>query len=128
MIASRTGRVGPIEALLSNGADVNAREHKKKTALMWAAAEGNLEAVDVLLKAGADFRTPLSSGFTPFFFAIREGRTDVALRLVQAGANVNDYMRPMNGSGSPKGRRTTALILAVENGHFQLAAALLKAG
>jgi ankyrin repeat protein len=128
MTASRTGRVGPVEALLRHGAKVNAQERKKQTALMWAAAAGNVEVVDALLRAGADFRTPLSSGFTPFFFAVREGRTDVALRLIQAGVNVNDIMRPEKEGGSSKDWKTTALLLAIENGHFELAAALLKVG
>ena len=74
--------------------NVNARERKGQTALMWAAAEGHSEVVDALLKAGADFRTPLTSGFTPLFFAVREGRSEVALRLLEAGVDVNEAMRP----------------------------------
>jgi ankyrin repeat protein len=122
MTASRTGLVGPVKALLARGADVNARESKNQTALMWAAAEGHVEVVDALLKAGADFRTPLASGFTPFFFAVREGRSDAVARLIEAGVDVNEIMRPKDGPP------TTPLLLAVENGHFGLAAALLAAG
>jgi ankyrin repeat protein len=126
MTASRTGRLGPVKALLSRGAKLNAREHKGQTALMWAAADGHAEVVDALLKAGADFRTPLASGFTPLFFAVREGRIDVASRLIQAGADVNEIMRDEreDDSNDP----INPLILAVENGHFELAVALLKAG
>jgi uncharacterized protein len=123
MIASRTGRLGPVKALLTRGAEVNAREKKQQTAIMWAAAEGHLDVVDALLAAGADFKTPLASGFTPLFFAIREGRTPVALRLVDAGVKINDVMQPQRG-----GKATTALLLAIENGHFELAAALLNDG
>lgn len=127
MTAARTGRIEPVKALLAKGADVNARERKDQTALMWAAAEGNLDVVAALLKAGADFRTPLSSGFTPFFFAVREGRSPVVFRLLEAGIDVNEPLRPQR-SGASRGRPTTALLLAVENGHFELAVALLKAG
>ena len=123
MTAARTGRIGPVQALIGRGADVNAREHQGQTALMWAAAEGHLEIVDALLKAGADFRTPLKSGFTPLFFAVREGRTKVVLRLLEAGIDVNETMRPQQG-----GKPINALLLALENGHFELAVALLKAG
>lgn len=123
MSASRTGRVGPVRALLARGAEVDAREHKGQTALMWAAAEGHAEVVDALLQATADFQTPLASGFTPLFFAIREGRTAVVFRLLKAGAKVDDVLRPKRG-----GKATNALLLSIENGHFELAAALLKAG
>jgi uncharacterized protein len=128
MIASRTGRLGPVEALLARGADVDAREQKNQTALMWAAAAGNTEVVDALLKKGADSRTPLASGFTPFFFAVREGQRGVALRLVQAGVDVNEIMKPAGSKNSHDKQSSTALILAIENGHFELAAALLNAG
>ena len=123
MIASRTGNAGPVQALLAAGAHVNSQERKGQTAIMWAAAEGHIEVVDALLKAGADFRTPLASGFTPLFFAVREGRTAVVLRLLEAGVDVNENMRPQRG-----GKATSPLLLAMENGHFELAAALLNAG
>src|SRR4051812_12852753 len=126
MTASRTGVIGPVEALLSHGAEVNARERRQQTALMWAAAEGNTEVVEILLKSGADFRTPLRSGFTPFFFAVREGRLKAALELIKAGADVNETLHSQPGRDAVP--PTTALILAVENGHFELAKALLDAG
>jgi ankyrin repeat protein len=128
MTASRTGQLGPVKALLARNVDVNAREHKGQTALMWAAAEGHVAVVDALLKADADFRTPLSSGFTPLFFAVREGRKEVVFRLLEAGLGVNETMRPERRFGAARGRATSALLLAVENGHFDLALALLNAG
>jgi uncharacterized protein len=128
MTAARTGRLTPVKALLARGADVNARDAKGQSALMWAAAEGNLEVVDVLLDAGADFRTPLPSGFTPLFFAIREGKSGVVFRLLTAGCDINDPLKPEQRFGSGRRRATNPLLLAVENGHFELAAALLSAG
>ena len=65
-----------IDALLEAGADMEAKERNGQTAMMWAAAEGNLEAVRILMDAGADYKTPLSGGFTPFYFAIREGASE----------------------------------------------------
>ena len=131
MTAARTGKVGPVKALLSRGAIVDAKERRGQTALMWAAADGHAAVVELLLKAGADFRTPLpDSGFTPLFFAAREGRTEVVRALLlKAGADVNDTMQPRKPSGKgPRTKGTSALILAVENGHFELALALLEAG
>lgn len=126
MTAARTGRLGPVRALLARGAKVDTRERKGQTALMWAAAEGHLDVVDALLTAGADFRTPLTSGFTPLFFAIREGRSEVVFRLLKAGIDVNAAMQPGGKAASTRG--LTPLLLAIENGHFELAAALLKRG
>ena len=40
MMAARTGRIDAVQALLNNGADVNAKETwGGTTALMWAVAE-----------------------------------------------------------------------------------------
>jgi ankyrin repeat protein len=128
MTAARTGKVAPVKALLARGADVNAKERKGQTALMWAAAEGNTEVVDLLLKAGAEYRQPLDNGFTPFLFAVREGRLDVVRRLLKEGVDVNEPMHPKHPNGKNVRPNTSALILAVENGHFELGEALLEAG
>ncbi len=128
MTAARTGKSGSVRALLAHGADANAKERRGQTAIMWAAAEGYAPVVDLLLKAGADFRSSLDYGFTPFFFAVREGRTDAARVLLKAGVGINDVMQPLKTSGKSPRKGTSALILAVENGHFELAVALLEAG
>jgi uncharacterized protein len=128
MTASRTGRLPAVEALLARGAEVDAREHKGQTALMWAAADGHVHVVDALLKSGADIRASLPSGFTPLFFAVREGRIKVVSKLIQAGADVNETMHPARKKSSTGAKPTNALLLAVENGHFELAGLLLSAG
>jgi ankyrin repeat protein len=136
MTAARTGKVGAVNALLSHGADVHAKESTHgQTAIMWAAAEGNAEAVEALIKGGADFRAHLDSGFTPLLFAVREGRINVVQTLRKAGADVNETVltshkagrRPGN-AGSAPAAGCSALVLAVANGHFELASFLLDAG
>lgn len=127
MTASRTGRPGPVKVLLARNANVNATERKGQTAVMWAAADGHVDVVEALMEAGADYRKSLPSGFTPFFFAVREGRSSVVFRLLEHGIKVNDPLQPYGKNGEPTGKRTNALVLALENGHFELAAELLKA-
>jgi ankyrin repeat protein len=136
MTAARTGRVDAVKVLLAHGAVVDAKESKRgQTALMWAAAEGNVETVQVLIKAGANVHARLDSGYTPFLFAVREGRAGVVQALLKDGVDVNEAIeaqqtfakRPASGAGAPK-IGTSALILAVTNAHFELAANLLNAG
>ena len=128
MTAARTGKVGPVKALLARGAVVDAKERRGQTALMWAAADGHVAVVELLIKAGADFRTPLpGSGFTPLFFAAREGRTEVVRALLKAGVDVNETMQPRKPGGKTPAKGTSALILAIENGHYELALTLLDA-
>ena len=55
MTAARTGKEEAVRALLGKGAGVNAVGPRKQTALMWAAAEGNLEVVKLLIDAGPTF-------------------------------------------------------------------------
>ena len=134
MMAARSGSLDAVKALLARGARHDARERRGQTALMWAAAEGHTAVVRVLIDAGADINATLDSGFTPFFFAVREGRIDVVRALLKAGVDVHATLqRREGGPGSaalyrPVGKGTSALLLAVQNGHFELAIALVDAG
>lgn len=128
MTAARTGKPGPVKALLQRGADPNVRERAGQTALMWAAAEGNTEAVQLLLGAGADLKATVDSGFDAFFFAARNGRRETVRALLGAGADVRAAMEPRRPASRGPGRGTSALVLAIENGHYELALELLDGG
>ena len=129
MTASRTGRVGPVKALLDAGAKVDAKEKNGQTALMWAAAEGHAEVIELLIKSGADPKARLRSGFTPMLFAAREGRIEAVKALLKAGVDANEAIQTSRrGGGTTPKNGTSALNLAVENGHFELALELVKAG
>lgn len=129
MTAARTGNARAVQALIKRGADVNAKERRSQTALMWAAAEGHTEVVELLIKAGADIhaRVP-DSGFTSWFFAAREGRIGTVRALLKAGVDVNEPMEPQRPSGKSPVKGTSALLLAIENGHYELALDLIGAG
>jgi len=133
MTAARAGNAEVVSLLLARGANANASETvSRQTALMWAAAEGNVAAVEALLKGGAELRVRSKAGFTPFLFAAREGRLEVVKALLKAGAEVDDKQQnttPRPGSvNGPPANGTSALVLAVVNGHFELADFLLQAG
>jgi uncharacterized protein len=136
MLASRSGNAEAVKALLARGAKHDAREQHGQTALMWAAAEGNTAVIRALIEAGADIKATLESGFTPFFLAVREGRLDTVRAFLAAGIDVNATIpRPENAPRStaasyvrPVDRGTSPLLLAVQNGHFELAIALVDAG
>lgn len=127
MTAAKHGDAEVLKTLIENGAKTDATERKGQTALMWAAAEGNGEAVQVLIDSGADLSLELKSGFNAMMFAAREGRIDVVRRLLDAGVEVNAIMgKDKNGRGPRPG--TSALMLAVESGHFELALFLVSRG
>lgn len=129
MLAARSGDVEAVRALLARGPNHGARERHGQTALMWAAAEGNTAVVLALIEAGADINATVDSGFTPFFLAVREGRLDVVRAFLAAGIDVNAALQPRENAPRAVDRRgTSPLLLAVLNGHFELAIALVDAG
>ena len=137
MTAARTGSQEAVEALLAHGADPDARERRGQTALMWAAAEGHTGIVHALVEGGADVHASLTSGFTPLFFAVREGHVDVVQAFLDTGVDVNGVLERVkqgpdeavnNASYRPVDDGMSPLLLAVRNGHFELAAALIDAG
>jgi ankyrin repeat protein len=87
-----------------------------------------------LIESGADLNAALDSGFTAFFFAVREGRLETARAFLAAGIDVNKLMQRPQGAGrrggaGARGRQPTIpLTLAVQNGHLELAIALIDAG
>ena len=126
MTAARTGKVTAVKALLAHGANVNFKESRRgQTALMWAAADGNTAVVEELVEHGADLHAATKGGFTPLLFAVREGKIDTVRALLKAGANVNETWKAGRATGV---NGISAMVLAVANAHYELAAAMLDAG
>ena len=140
MLAARSGNVEAVKALLERGAKVDAKERLGQTALMWAAEEGHTAVVRALLDAGADMNATVDSGFQAFFFAVRGGHLDTVRAFLAAGADPKAMVqRPQTAGGRGgrggaggrlflRGPGSSALTLAVQNGHFELAIALVDAG
>jgi uncharacterized protein len=128
MTASRTGNVDVVKALLSHGADVSAKERKGQTAVMWGAAEGHADVVELLVNAGAKVNETLPSGFNALFFAVRAGKSAAVDVLLRYGADVNQALKPERSAGRAPRIGTSPLIMAIENGHLELAIHLVDAG
>jgi ankyrin repeat protein len=138
MTAARTGNVEAAEVLLEAGARVDARESwHGQTALMWAAAQGHPAMIERLLAAGADIDARSNveewerqmtaeprekwlppGGMTPLLFAAREGCTACVPVLAMAGADID--ATTADGLSGP--------VLALINGHYDTAAALVDVG
>ena len=136
MLASRAGNLAAVQALLARDARPEARERLGQTALMWAAAEGHAPVVRALLAAGASPLPTTDSGYPPLYFAIRHGHLETVRLLLPAATARAIIARPepstRQSAGAQRAARNrpplTPLSLAVQNGHFELAIALVDAG
>jgi ankyrin repeat protein len=139
MTVARTGNVAAAKVLINNGAKVDATETwQGQTALMWAVAQKHTDMVKELIMNGADVNArsatkiwerqnsaeprekwmPLGSQ-TPLMFAAREGCAACVPLLVAAKADVNATDIDDN---------LTPLIMALLNGKYDAANALIEAG
>lgn len=140
MLAIRTGETAVVEILIKAGANVNnVEKFHNQTPLMWAAsAPRNAgELVKLLLAKGADVKpralysdwgSQITSepraqyrpvgGLTALLYAARDGCYDCIEPLIGAGADVNQP--------TPEG--VTALMLALDNDHNEVAKMLMDRG
>jgi ankyrin repeat protein len=134
MWAAAEGHAEAVKVLLENGADLHARSQGSAGR---GGGRGNITAAanppavsDPPAVAGAapeEGKTavaaraaarPAATDFTPFLFAVRAGHIDTAKVLLAAGADPNETLA--DGTG--------ALVLAVTNARYELAAMLLDKG
>ena len=67
--AANYGHIDILQAVISDGADINAKGEGGNTALMEAAYAGHLDIVDFLVKKGADQTLTNDSGGNVLFYA-----------------------------------------------------------
>jgi len=82
-------RKGDVEALLKEGAEINAKNSDGWTALMKAAANKDEEKCRILVDAGADVNASDPNGYTALMGAASIGNTAIVLMLIEAKADVN---------------------------------------
>lgn len=92
--AAERGDLNATIQALSNGADIEAKDHSQKaTALAWASYRGRVNIVEYLLKNGANVNSIEANGMTPLHNAATKGHAQVADMLLKAGAkkDIPDY-------------------------------------
>lgn len=104
-----------LQALLSAGADPNAKTKKGRTPLMEAAKSGTLESVQSLLAAGAEVNLTDEAGQSALLHASKNGHTALTTVLLHAGAN----------PGIADRHHRDALILAVLGKRLQMLESLI---
>ena len=128
MTAARVGNPELTALLIDKGADLSVTVQDRQNAVSWAAAAGNIQVVKQLIRAGADYRFTPEDGFSPFFFAVREGHRDIVEYFIGLGIDASEPMSVKKAGPKQPKNGTTALTLAVENGHYALAIDLVDAG
>lgn len=90
--AAQDGHLEAVNLLLEYGANINARDYHKWTALHHAACEGHAEVVKRLIEAGVDINATDLIGYTALHRAIRPDNEAVVKILLKNGAgNSGDH-------------------------------------
>jgi uncharacterized protein len=117
--AAMRGDKSAVQALLSQGVDIDGAQGDGSTALHWAAFNDDIETTKMLLAAGANVKVTTREGaITPLFMASTNGNAAIIEALLKAGADVH----------SVKANGTTALMLAAASGNPEAVKMLLDHG
>jgi len=108
--------VAVLKHLLAAGAEVDARDKAKRTALLAAARANAIEVARVLIDAGANVNAKDNIRDTPYLYSAAEGRLEILRMTLKAGANLKDTNR-YGGTG---------LIPACHHGHPETVRELLR--
>ena len=86
-----SGSATLLENLITQGADVNARDKGAWTPLHLAAKNGHVEALQILLENGANMHVKdIKHGWTPLHIAIVSKQYESAKFLIRAGISVSE--------------------------------------
>ncbi|MBX9828307.1 MAG: ankyrin repeat domain-containing protein [Xanthobacteraceae bacterium] len=113
--AAERGELVVVRNLFREGARIDARDQRGRTALLAATHRNRVEVARFLIQEGADVNAKDFIQDTPFLYAGAEGRTEILTMALAAGANLKD----INRYGG------TALIPAAHHGHVEAVKILL---
>ena len=113
--AAERGELPVVRRLLADGARIDARDQRGRTALLAATQRNRVDIARFLIQEGADVNAKDFIQDTPFLYAGAEGRDEIVRLTLAAGANLKD----INRYGG------TALIPAAHHGHVETVKILL---
>ncbi|CAM3911073.1 ankyrin repeat domain-containing protein [Rheinheimera salexigens] len=116
--AAATGDSRQIAVLLSQGANIDARNALMRTPLMLATRANHIEAAKLLINAGADVNAKDAIQDSPYLYAGARGHLEILQMTLNNGAD----LASTNRYGG------TAIIPAAERGHVETVRTLIQAG
>ncbi len=114
--AADRGDLTTVQELLGAGAPVDARDERRRTALLLATHANHVEIAFALIAAGADVNARDEIDDSSFLYAGAEGRLEILRLTLAAGAD----LKSTNRYGG------TALIPAAHHGHVEVVRELLN--
>ncbi|XP_060574718.1 uncharacterized protein LOC132732332 [Ruditapes philippinarum] len=116
--ASHLGCTNIVETLVSSGADINAQNSRKDTALHLASIQGNARVAEILIKNGAELNILNETGQSAISLAVATKTNGCLNAFIRAGADLN----------FPDGSGSTALHCACLFKYEEKVKALIEAG
>lgn len=116
--AAESGHTRTVERLLRDGADIEQRDWRGRTALLAATHGGRVETARVLIGAGADVNAKDAIDDSPYLYAGARGHLEILELTLAHGADLHST----NRYGG------TALIPAAERGHVETVRRLIDIG
>ena len=91
--AAERGELAVVRKLFADGARIDARDQRGRTALLAATQRNRVEVARFLIQEGADVNAKDFIQDTPFLYAGAEGRIEILKMTLAAGANLKDINR-----------------------------------
>jgi len=140
--AAAAGNIEDVKVLISEGADVNARDQQGLTPALIALHTCELGVVDLLVETGADTTTPHLAAYTGDLIGIKsllekdapmdslEGLTLLHAAAAGGHTDVAEYLiaEGFEATATTEDNKTTPLHLAAASGHEEVATLLIDKG
>ena len=84
---AKSGDIDGLKAAIAVGADVNARDARGQTPLIYAVDRGHALSVPILLNAGADPNIQSPDGVTALFISVLHDHSNITGLLMESGGN-----------------------------------------